>query len=151
MLSNGFEIPIQLKPVSSKLYCYFVLSTHAMAIIALLHPSSLPPWLRLLLVVCVVASGIYHIRRRAGVNREAWVWQHSGVWKREQDNMESNWRLSRIFSLTRLFVVLRLVNDAGQREDVLWFRDQFDADCFRRLRVRLRFFQVDATRPGETI
>ena len=150
MLSNGFEIPIQLKPVSSKLYCYFVLSTHAMAIFALLHPSSLLLWFRLLLVVGVVASGIYHIRRHAGVSRATWIWQHSGVWKREQDKMESNWYLSRIFSLTRYFVALRLVNDAGQRADVLWFRDQFDAQNFRRLRVRLQFFQVEATRPGET-
>ena len=151
MLSNGFATPIQLKPVTSRLYYIFVLSTHALAVIALLHPSSLILSLRLLLIICVVASGIYHIRKHRSMKRGSWVWQKSGVWKREQDDFKSNWRLSRIFSLTRYFVALRLVNDAGQREDVLWFRDQFDAQCFRRLRARLRFFQVEATRPGDTI
>jgi hypothetical protein len=128
-----------------------IAASHALAVIALLHPSSIPIWLRLVIIIGVVMSGIYHLRRRAEFHRGIWIWQHTGEWKNERDKFESNWRLQRIFSLTRCFVALRLVNNEGLREDVLWFCDQFDAQSFRRLRVRLQFYQVEATSPGETI
>ena len=151
MLSNGFAKPIRLEPVASKAYRYFVLSTHALAVLALLHPSSLMLWIRLILVMGVIVCGVYHYRRYTDLHHSTWIWLQSGDWRSSQDHFQTSWRLSRVFSLTRYFVALRLINDVGRRQDVLWFCDQFEAACFRRLRVRLAFAQVEATRPGETI
>jgi hypothetical protein len=151
MLSNGFATPIRLKPVPSRCLRNFMLFTHALAVIALLHPSSLELWLRIALILGVFVSGIFHFRKVMRAGCAEWVWLRSGEWQSARDNFKSNWRVQRIFSLTRYFVALRLITPTGQREDVLWFRDQFDAESFRRLRVRLQFYQVEATRPGETI
>jgi len=151
MLSNGFATPIRLEPIPSKLYRHFILFTHALAVLALLHPSSMTLLLRIPLILGVFASTIFHIRKCTRADPGAWIWQQSGEWKSTRDNFESDWVVQRIFSLTRYFVALRLVNATGQREYILWFRDQFDAGSFRRLRVRLQFYQVEATRPGETI
>jgi hypothetical protein len=151
MLSNGFATPIRLEPIPSRLFRNFILIIHTLAVIALLHPSSIVLWLKISLIFGVFASGIFHFRKCTGTSRAVWVWQQSGQWKSAQDNFESNWTVQRIFSLTRYFVALRLINATGQREDVLWFRDQFNAGSFRRLCVRLKFYQVEATRPGETI
>lgn len=151
MLSNGFATPIRLEPGPSKLFRNFILFTHALAVVALLYPSSITLWLRAPLILGVLASGVFHFRKCTRTSRAVWVWQRSGEWQSTLDNFETHWTLQRVFSLTRYFVALRLINPTGQHEQVLWLRDQFDAASFRRLRVRLQFYQVEATRPGETI
>ena len=151
MLSNGFETHIRVDPVSSKLYLYFVFVTHALAIFALIYPSSLPVWLRSITGVCVIMSGIYHARSETHSKHWRWIWQRSGEWKTQQDNYQYPWRIQRIFSLTKWFVAIRLSDDLGRRENLLLFCDQLDAQSFRRLRVRLQYAQVDAANPGETI
>ena len=151
MLSNGFEIPIRLDAVPSRLYFYFILLVHALAMIAMLYPSSINSLLRGLMAIGVIISCIYHLTIQLRADRWVWIWQQSGLWLGEQDGFQVAWRLHHTFSETYWFIAIRLVNDLNQKQDLLLLRDQLDADSFRRLRVRLRFAQVDATRPGETI
>ena len=150
MLSNGFAAPIRLEPKTSTRFLVFIVITHTLAVIALMHPSSLNYGVRLLFVLAVIASGIYHYRKQKFAKHGLWIWQTSGDWQSVQDNFTDTWQLQRIYSLTRYFVALRLVNNTGKRQDLLWVYDQFDAQTFRRLRVRLAYAQVEATRPGET-
>lgn len=151
MLSNGFETPIRLEAVPSRVYFYFTLIVHALAIMALLYPSSLSILLRAGLIMGVAVSCFYHLKISVRVDRGVWVWQQSGLWQGEQDGFQQPWRIQRIFALTNWFVAIRLMNGQQQRQDLLVFCDQLDEHSFRRLRVRLAFFQVEAARPGETI
>ncbi len=151
MLSNGFAIPIRIEPTPSRYFVVLALSVHGLAILALMLPSSMPIWLRVLIGLGVLVSCVYHLKNNTGNRNTSWVCQVTGQWYRSKDNGQYGWHLSGVSTLTNLFVSFSLCNDAGKKAKLLIFRDQLDENTFRRLRVYLRFAQVEATMPGETI
>ena len=151
MLSNGFVIPIRIEPTPSRYFIVLAIIVHGLAMLALLLPSSVPLWARVLIGLGVLVSCIWHLKKNTCNLNTSWVCQGTGKWQSSEDIDQHNWYLSGVSTLTNLFVSFSLADDAGKKANLLIFRDQLDEDTFRRLRVYLRYAQVEATMPGETI
>jgi hypothetical protein len=143
MLSNGFANTICLRRRPSRLLAAYLIVIHLLALTALLQPLAVPAWFGAIGFGAVLISIGYHSRlylRLADSANAYWIWNSDGYWR--------HGALQGVFSLqepgsvnTPWFVVLILSGPDGKsRRRLLLIRDQLDADDFRRLRVRLRFF-----------
>ena len=151
MLSNGFAIPIKIELTPSVYYRNTLLGMHGLACIALFIPSSLPVWIRLTIGLVVLVSGVLHLKRNTGHLNACWMLHDVQHWRTAKDQFQHRWRLTQIITVTQWFVGVRLQNEQDEKINLMIFCDQLDPETFRRLRVRLRFAQVDATSPGDTI
>lgn len=150
MSSNGFDTPIRLKRTTSNLHFFVQLFFHCVALFAVVYPTSLPIIARILLVGLLLMSFAYQVHRLLRP-LPVWVWYFPGEWRESQDDYRLVWSLTSIPYCTPWCILLKLRSASGERHQLLVLRDQIDRHTYRRLYVRLRLTQVDATIPGETI
>jgi len=151
MLSNGFAIPININTIPSKHFRHFLLVVHAFAGFVLFMSFGLPLWLRICTTVGVLGGCVYQLRRHVARSKLEWTCNIEDDWRCSEDGFQQKWRLFAVRTIGNWFVTFCLCNEHGQKHDMLLFCDQIDEQNFRRLRVYLRFAQVDATSPGDTI
>lgn len=148
MLSNGFDAPLHLRLKASKVLIRFQLSVHMLAIFALGLPSNIPLAVKVFLFVFVIVSAVIMQRNyRHRIPRdELFVWQKKALWVEYLDGGETCWLCRPGNLVTPWFVVVRLCRKE-QKRSLLIFWDQCDAQLFRRLRVKLKYFQGEVAMP----
>ena len=148
MLSNGFDVPLRLTLKASKILIRFQLSVHLLAIVALGLPSNIPLVVRIFFFIFVIASAAIMQRkyRHRKSCDELFVWQKKALWVEYLAGKEICWLCQPGNLVTPWFVVVRLCNKE-QKCPLLIFWDQCDAQSFRRLRVKLKYFQGEVAMP----
>jgi len=147
MLSNGFATPLHLKRKPSRLLASYLLLVHLLALLALIQALAVPPLLRLTAFGLVLLSVVYQsrrYRRQQDVASGYWICYADGSWRYSGE--EANYVLRAAGCVnTPWFVVLTFSGAGGEQRRLLLLCDQIDADSFRRLRVRLKFYQEEAS------
>jgi len=148
MLSNGFEVPLHLKLEPSKLLLSFQLFANLLAIVALSIPSAILFYLKIILTTLVIFNifKLLHDYRRDPGKAKLWVWQKKAIWIECFDTDNRIWQCRQNNLVTPWFVVVTLYRE-GESYRLLIVKDQCDQDVFRRLSVRLRYFQGEAAIP----
>lgn len=148
MLFNGFAEPLRLKRKSSRLLGVYLLGLHGLALLVLCLPLAISYGLHLVLYFLLLMSAIYYVfyySQQHDNDITTWVWQKGGGWIRNQStSVVYSLRLRRSLQ-TPWFVMISLSAQGYKPEHLLILYDQVDADSFRRLRVRLKFYQDEAT------
>ena len=149
MLSNGFDAPLRLELKASGILIRFQLLVHFLAIVALSFPSDTPLVIKLILYLFVVVSAIMSQRKyRENVgDPELFIWQKKSNWIEIKKGRENVWHCQQGNLVTPWFVVVGLQNEKKRR--LLILKDQCDAQSFRRLRVKLKYFQGVAVMPTD--
>lgn len=148
MLSNGFDAPLRLKLKPSRRLIQFQMLVHVLAIIAISFPSSVPLAIKLILYVYVVYSAVRIQYEYKSARSESFVWQKSTQWLEDIDGKETFWSCQSGNLVLPWFVVVNLVSE-NQKRRLLIVKDQCDAPSFRRLRVKLKYFQGEAAMPTD--
>ena len=148
MLSNGFDAPLRLKLDPSRLLIQFQLLVHVLAIIAISLPSSVPLAIKLILYVYVVYSAVRIQYEYKSAGCELFVWQKSTQWLEVVDGKETFWSCQTGNLVLSWFVIVTLTSE-NRRRRLLIIKDQCDAQSFRRLRVKLKYFQGEAAMPTD--
>lgn len=148
MLSNGFANTIYLARRPSRLLAAYLILIHLLAFLALLSPLAVPVWLHAIGFCAILISIGYYLRQylhQVDTGSAHWNWNSDGNWR--HGAAEGVFNLQAESSVnTPWFVVVSLRGTDGEdRRRLLIIRDQLDADDFRRLRVRLRYFHEEAS------
>lgn len=147
MLFNGFARPLRLKRKPSPLLGLYLVCLHGLALFALCQPLAIPLVAHVVLLIVWLASVVYHAfyyRRQHDDEPSAWVWQSGGSWLRGRAAQAYSLIIRRSLQ-TPWFVMLCLAAPGRKPVYLLILYDQIDADSFRRLRVRLKCYQDEAT------
>ena len=150
MLSNGFEVPLHLQLKKSKLYLGFLIGNHMLALLAISLPSSIPVLIKVVIAIAVFVHAVIQTRKysQSFVQPPIWVWQKSGIWFELSRNDEAIWLCGTHHLITSWFVIVDLYNDEN-KHSLLIFKDQCSVDSFRRLRVRLKYYQEPVASPTD--
>ena len=150
MLSNGFDVPLRLKLRPSKLLFQFQVLMHGLALLALMLPSSLLFEIKFMLVVILIIHLAFVTRRyRQQLNsNEQLIWQKGDLWISLIADSVTSWNCLSNTLVKAWFVIVNLSNENGNRT-LLIVKDQCDALTFRRLKVRLKYFQGEAAMPTD--
>ena len=148
MLSNGFDAPLRLKLEPSRRLIQFQLLVHVLAIIAISFPSSVPLAVKLILYVYVVFSAVRIQYDYKSAHSELFVWQKTTQWVEIVEGKETFWSCQSGNLVSPWFVVVNLASE-NRRRRLLIVKDQCDAQSFRRLRVKLKYFQGEAAMPTD--
>jgi len=128
----------------------FQLLVHLLAIIAISFPSAIPLMIKVSLYFFVVMSAVILQRkyRDSRSHPEIFVWQKNSVWLELDNDTEYAWQCLHGNLVAPWFVVVRLQSEKKKRS-LLIVRDQCDGQSFRRLRVKLKYFQGVAVMPTD--
>ena len=150
MLSNGFDTPLRLELKTSKILISFQLLVHLLAIVAISFPSSVPIFIKFVLFVFVAVSAVMLQRKyRYRLHHvELFVWQKNSLWIESGGDKQQVWECQPGNLVTPWFVVVRLCSE-NKKLSLLIVKDQCDAQSFRRLRVKLKYFQRVAVMPTD--
>ena len=150
MLSNGFDAPLRLELKTSKILISFQLLVHLLAIIAISFPSDVPTVIKFVLYASVIVSAVMFQRNyRDSMSRaELFVWQKNSLWIESDNDKQQVWQCRPGNLVTPWFVVVRLYSEKKKRS-LLIVKDQCDVQSFRRLRVKLKYFQGVAVMPTD--
>jgi len=150
MLSNGFDAPLRLELNASKILIRFQFLVHLLAIIAISFPSDVPLVIKFVLYVFVAISAVMLQRKyRESISRTAlFIWQKNSLWIESNNDKQQVWQCQPGNLVTAWFVVVRLYSEKKKRS-LLIFKDQCDAQSFRRLKVKLKYFQGEAVIPTD--
>jgi len=149
MLSNGFDAPLRLKLEPSRLLIRFQLLVHVLAFVAISLPSAIPISIKIILCGFVFTSTalMYYKHKKSDI--EEFMWQKNTLWLESVDEKEKLWYCQRGSLVTPMFVLVRLLNE-NQKRLLLIVQDQCDEQSFRRLRVKLKYFQGEVAIPTDT-
>ncbi|MEJ2362746.1 MAG: hypothetical protein P8Z75_15275 [Gammaproteobacteria bacterium] len=154
MLFNGFARPLRLKRNRSRLLAAYLVIAHVLAFVALSQPLAIGAVWQVLLYLAWLCSAILnwrYYRHQHDDHGQYWIWQTSGDWLRTGEARLYSLNLSRSLQ-TPWFVTVTLSAAGIKNQRLLIFRDQLDADTFRRLRVRLKLaHDVTATRRADPV
>ena len=150
MLSNGFATPIRIERIPSRLHYFLLVLLHLLALTADLV-SNLPIYWMIAIALLLSLNLGYQLWKSRQSCKSVWISQATGNWFTSEDDFRYAWHIYSVRSLTRLFMVLQLQSHVNRRANLVIFRDQISSDDYRRLFVRLRFSQVVAASPGDTI
>jgi hypothetical protein len=150
MLSNGFDAPLRLKLSPSRLFVYFQLFVHGIALFGIMLPSALSLMSKAGLALFIVIHFIRLLRDyyRQSKQNELTVVIKGNHWFLYEKELESVWTCEAVTLTTAWFLLVKLTNDVGHRS-LLVSKDQCDMQTFRRLKVKLKFFQGDAAIPTD--
>jgi len=145
MLSNGFDAPLHLKLKASIRLLIFQGAVYVLAVIAMLLPSSLPWYVKLIISLLLCANMLFVVIRyfRQQNSSVLLSWHKQTGWK-EQTLPNSTlvpeewlWSSQQRLIITPWFVLFKLINDKDQKQRLI-VQDQCEnKDDFRRLRVLL--------------
>lgn len=152
MLSNGFDVPLHLELDGSKIFLGFQLFVHLLAIVALGIPSAVPLSIRLTIIILLVFSALYYLYKyqQSSAFKSIWVWQKGNSWIEVSKGNNRIWQCQQSNLITPWFVIVRLRNEHNTYS-LLITKDQCQKNLFRRLSVRLKYFQGDATSPTAAV
>ena len=150
MLSNGFDAPLHLELSTSRILLYFKLLVHLLALVAISLPSGIPIIVKILLYIFVIFSAVITLRKfwQSALQQQYFIWQKKSLWVEYLDGKEQLWHAQSDHLVTPWFVIVKLCN-TGNTLLLLILKDQCDKQTFRRLRVRLKYFQGEAAIPAD--
>jgi len=148
MLSNGFDAPLHLHLKPSKSLYQFHLLAHGMAMLAIFIPSGLLLEIKAFLLVSVVLQFglITRNYRQLQNTKEQFIWQKGDIWLSKSADSVTSWTCLPNTLVKARFVIVNLANECNKRT-LLIMSDQCDIQTFRRLKVRLKYYQGEAAMP----
>jgi hypothetical protein len=151
MLSNGFDAPLHLSLEPSRFLVRFQNMVHMLAIAAVSLPSSLPFSVVIVLYFIIVISAVRLVRNYRHQLKslpKKFCWQKNSTWIEYSNDEEIIWNVLPECLVTDWFVVARM-ESSEEKRSLLILKDQCKKQTFRRLRVKLRFFQGEAAIPTD--
>lgn len=150
MLSNGFDTPLHLELKPSWIFIQLQIIAHCVALFAIVSPSAMSVLVKTGLLIFVAGHFVLLLRDHLKLKnlQEKLVWQQGGDWLSIYNGVVEVWNNLPGSLITSWFVLIKLSN-AKDTRTLLVFRDQCDTQTFRRLKVRLKYFQGEATIPTD--
>lgn len=152
MLSNEFNKPLRLRRKTSRILTLYLLLIHTFGVTAVFL-AGMPPSIKWLAMIAIIFSGVYYFRfyfpKTWDENKE-WVWQKDDLWVQKSKTVISYWKMQQRHVSTPWFIITRLKSDTGKMSNFVLVKDQVDENDFRRLRVRLKYYQGVAIRIEDT-
>ncbi len=126
---------LRLKP--SRLLAAYTIAGHALGIMVLFYPMSIPVSARMLIALAVISSFIYHWRTREPVLALRTLPENDLWYLQLKNGPEVEARLYGEYTVTAWIVVMRFKLLEGGKITIVILPDSGEADEIRRMRVYL--------------
>ena len=148
MLSNEFGVPLPLRLEPSKLLLRVQLLAHILALIALGLPSAIPIAVKITLAIFVFANLAVTLRKNKKGQIENITWHKDDIWLEQINGQIKTWHSTSGSLVTEMFVIVTLASE-GKKRRLLVVKDQCNPQSFRRLRVKLKYYQGAVAIPAD--